>query len=70
MGSMVILNRKGHDVVTWDRTDDDQVRTARSRFNDERRDGKIAYSVRSGAVLKEFDPQEDEIRFVTQVAGG
>jgi len=74
-GEMSVMGKEGDTKVIWNAENADEVENARRTFNDLRRKGFTAYSVRGekgerDRVITEFDPGAERIIMVPRVAGG
>ena len=67
MGKMIILEG-GHREVAWDQKDQATVDAAAAEFAAKLLEGHLP--VVDGAIVREFDPAAEEIRFVLPLAGG
>lgn len=82
MGKLVVLNRRGHDTLTWDMdrvlADDSEaklaVREAERIVREEIQKGSAVFSVVPGTDIGEkierFDPHAEQIVVVPQIVGG
>ena len=74
IGTLKIMDRTGHTKITWTRGNDEEVRTARSMFEDMIGKGHSAFRVGSGGGRGEritaFDPAAESIIMVAQLSGG
>ena len=65
-GTMEILDRTGDTKIIWDSEKKEEVKNAKRTFDDLRKKGYIAYSVKKkggkGKVLTEFDPEAERCR--------
>ena len=72
---MSVLGREGDTKVIWDANNPDEVDAARRTFDDLRRRGFTAFSVKGkdgerDRVITTFDPAAERIILVPRVAGG
>jgi hypothetical protein len=74
MGALRIMNHNGDDVLLWDKTDEMSIEQVREVFNRLMTTEKmLAYTIPArgeAEVIREFDPQADEIRMHKQHVGG
>jgi hypothetical protein len=77
MGRIIVANRRGHQVVTWDTTDTDEARRAiveAERILDEARAAGCAVSKKVNGVhvldREPFDPAAEEYQIIAPIAGG
>ena len=73
MHEMTIMNRKGHETVTWDPRDTVAVKTAEQAFVTSLRQGSWAYQVKADGSyeqLTRFDPQAKTVMVMPPMAGG
>lgn len=74
MGVLNVLHGDGEESVAWCPDSAAQVLTARKRFDEYCRRGFLACRIfgagRGGVVLREFDPDAEEIFMVGFVDGG
>jgi hypothetical protein len=73
---MQVLDRTGHTTVTWDSTDEDEVRAARETFEAMRDKGYAAFGTKGvvnkskGETITAFDATLEEIILVPPIKGG
>lgn len=69
------LDRTGDTVTEWHRADDFEVAAAKSVFDSLRGEGFMAYRIDGGdegggAVIKDFDPDAEQIIMAPPLVGG
>jgi hypothetical protein len=68
------LNATGDTRTTWDPENADEVAAARAQFDDLKKKGFLAYSVKPGGapdkLLRAFDPDAGKIIMKPPMAGG
>lgn len=74
-GTMSVLGKEGDTKVIWNPDNRDEVDQARSTFDNLKRKGFTAFSVKGkdgekDQMIHEFDPQAARIIMVPRVAGG
>jgi hypothetical protein len=74
-GVMAVMGKEGDTKIIWDRGSEAEVANARRSFDDLRKKGYAAYSVKGkdGAkdgLVREFDPAAERLIFVPPVQGG
>lgn len=74
-GLMSTLDRSGDIRVMWDRTNADEVQSARRQFDQALKDGFLAYRAEGkqgerGTQIRQFDPEAERIILVKQNVGG
>lgn len=73
-GTMEVMDRTGDTKVIWSRDNEDEVQNARRTFNDLRKKGYIAYSVKGdgdkGKVITEFDAEAEKLILTPPLRGG
>lgn len=74
-GQMHELDASGDQRVMWDRTQLDEVASARKTFDDLRKKGYLAYRAEgkkgeAGEQIREFDPDAERIILVRPSQGG
>jgi hypothetical protein len=74
-GEMSVMGKEGDTKVIWNADNADEVENARRTFNDLRRKGFTAFSVKGDKgekdrVITEFDAGAERIIMVPRVAGG
>lgn len=74
MGRLAIMGPEGDTKLIWDSDNEEEVANARRTFDDLRRKGYAAYSVKrsgkKGKVITEFDPDAEKIILIPRVVGG
>jgi hypothetical protein len=74
MPEMTTLDRTGDTKLIWDCDNADEVTSARQTFNNLKRKGYIAYSVKKSGkkkdVLTSFDPAVEKMILAPPMAGG
>lgn len=77
MGRIIVANRHGHQLVTWDTTDTEEARRAVEEaeriITDSRANGcAISKKVNGVHVLdrEPFDPNTEEYQIIAPIAGG
>lgn len=73
-GTLIVVDSSGDSRIQWDRSNPDQVAAARSRFDELRKKGYLAYTVdasgRQGTVIDQFDPDAGRIIMNPRMVGG
>lgn len=73
-GTICIPDGTGHLKITWDRNKHEEVAVARRTFDDMRKKGYYAYTVRSngeqGSIIHSFNSHEEMIIFAEGLVGG
>ncbi len=73
-GLLCAMDDTGDSRIQWDRTDPLQIAKAKSRFEELKKKGYLAYSVNKkgdqGVVLSDFDPNAERIIMHSQMIGG
>jgi hypothetical protein len=72
-GTLIIMDGRGDTEVHWGIDNEAEVVAARSAFGDLRRRGYLAYRLRGGRpgeVLREFDPEAEQIVMTPPMRGG
>jgi hypothetical protein len=71
---LCVLDRTGDTKIIWDSTKKDEVATARKSFDDLKKKGYMAYSVKKngekGELLHEFDEEAEKIILAPRMVGG
>lgn len=71
---LCVLDHTGDSRIQWDRRNSDEIAVARSRFNELRAKGYLAYRVNrsgnQGEVLDTFDPTAERIILHAPMVGG
>lgn len=71
---LLILDDTGHTRMQWNKKNPDEVAAAKTRFDELRRQGYMAYTVNKagdqGVVLHDFDPEAERIIMHKQTVGG
>ena len=75
LAEMSILDRSGDTTVTWDKDNADEVENAKRTFDDLKKKGFVAYSVKGrngekGEILREFDPDAERLIMAPPLVGG
>lgn len=74
MGVMHVLNRTGHQTLTWDEADVSSVENALKEYAALRSDGYVAFKKEPGRDdverLDGFDPEASEILWLRPLQGG
>jgi hypothetical protein len=75
MGEMAVMGRMGDLKVIWDRMRQEEVQAARKQFDEMRKQGYLAFSVKGkdgekGAQITEFDPDAERIILAPPMRGG
>ena len=74
MAELAILNHTGDEKIRWSYDDPDQVKAARSRFDELARKGWLAFrtpeSGGPGEQIRSFDPYAESIVMVPPLRGG
>ncbi len=74
MGMMHVLNRTGHQTLTWDEADVSSVEDALKEYAALREQGYVAFKKELGKEdvqrLDAFDPGADEILWLKPLRGG
>ncbi len=77
MGRIIVANRRGHQVVTWETTDTEEARQSiaeAERILREARESGCAVSKKVDGVhvldRGTFDPQAEEYQIIAPIAGG
>jgi ArsR family metal-binding transcriptional regulator len=77
MGRIIVANRRGHQVVTWETTDTEEARQSiaeAERIIKEARASGCAVSKKINGThvidREPFDPQTEEYQIIAPIAGG
>ena len=74
IGTMHELNKSGDTKIVWDSENRKEIAAARKTYNDLKKQGFTAYSVKDSGKRKEivhtFDPYAEKIILVPPMAGG
>ncbi len=74
MGTMYVLGRRGDTEGTWDPADPNSVAKARKEFERYKADRCLAFSTPDiggdASLIREFDPQAEEIIVSRPLVGG
>ena len=74
MGELRLMDRRGDTRVMWDPYRKDEVDAARKQFDELKKKGYLAYSVKKkgepGEQIREFDPQAGKIIMAPPMQGG
>jgi hypothetical protein len=75
MGEIAVMGRMGDLKVIWDRSKPEEVQAARKQFDEMRKKGYLAFSVKGkdGAKdeqITEFDPDAERIILAPAMRGG
>jgi len=73
-GEMSVLGMEGDTKVIWDSESEDEVENARKTFNDLKKKGYSAFSVKKngekGSRLDTFDSEEEKMILTPALQGG
>lgn len=76
-GKMRVLNARGDTAIEWDTEDEASVKEAEKQYEALQRRRMVGFAIqtakgtkREGRQLDQFEPQEEEILMVPQIAGG
>lgn len=71
---LCVLDRTGDTKIIWDSTKKDEVSNAKRTFDDLKKKGYMAYSVKKngekGELLQEFDEEAEKIILAPRMVGG
>jgi hypothetical protein len=74
MGEIAVLDRTGDTKLVWDSAQEDEIDAARKMFDDLKKKGYAAFSVKKngdkGEVIKKFDPEAEKIIMAPALVGG
>lgn len=74
IGEMAVMDREGDTKIIWDSENEAEAENARRTFEDLKKKGYLAFSVkergRKGELLREFDPEEGKMILTPPMAGG
>lgn len=76
IGKLQIMGLEGDEKLTWDHSDDFQIKKARDRFNELLKKGYKAFvskdmaGTKKGEQITEFDPTAERLIMVPQFVGG
>jgi hypothetical protein len=74
MSELICLDKTGDTKVIWDKDNSDEVATAKRTFDDLRKKGFTAFSVKKGGekdeLITEFDKNAEKIILVPRIVGG
>lgn len=74
MAQMAVIGKEGDTKVIWDKGNADEVATARKTFDELKKKGFSAFSVKDNGDknvrLDEFDPAAEKIILVPRMQGG
>jgi len=75
MGELAVMGRQGDTKIIWDSDKPDEVENARRTFNDLRKKGYLAFSVKGkdgakGEQISEFDPEAERLILAPPMRGG
>jgi hypothetical protein len=75
MGELAIMGRPGDTKIIWDRSRPEEVQTARRTFDELRKQGYLAWSVRGrdgekDSQIHEFDPNAERLIMAPPLRGG
>jgi len=73
-GEMSVLGTEGDTKVIWDSENEDEVENAKKTFNDLKKKGYSAFSVKKngekGSRLDKFDSEEEKMILAPALQGG
>lgn len=75
MSVMEVMDPTGDTKIIWDAANEDEVENARRTFDDLKKKGFIAYSVKGkngkkGEIIREFDPDAERLIMAPPMQGG